>query len=99
MMICLGSSVRSCVNTDVVGNLEGGRSDFLNVVQLYTLCQLNQSHATVDPVDIEHCKIGDDSTDTANSRLRQTAFLDNLGVAVLVEVVGHDNDLSAWLSV
>jgi hypothetical protein len=63
------------------------------VLQLYTLGQLYQSHTTVLPVDIEHGEIRNDSANTTDGGLGQLAFGDDLGVAVLVEVVRDNDDL------
>ena len=93
MMMCLCRRCRSCVNSDVVGDLEGGRSDLLNVLQFDALCQLHQGHTTVDPVNIEDSEIGDNSANTVHCSLRKTTLLNDLGVAVLVKVIGNDDDL------
>jgi hypothetical protein len=82
-----------CVCTNVLGDLERRRRHLLNVLQLDTLGQLYQSHTTVLPVDVEHGEIRNDSADTADGGLGQLAFGDDLGVAVLVEVVGDNDDL------
>lgn len=59
-----------CVSADVVGNLEGCRSDLLNVLQLYALGQLYQCHTAIHPINVKDRKIRNDSADTPDSCLR-----------------------------
>lgn len=63
------------------------------MLQFDALGQLHQCHAAVHSVNIEDCEVRNDSADTSDRRLRQLAFLDDLGLAVLVEVIGNDDDL------
>lgn len=82
-----------CVSANVVGDLERCRRNLLNVFQLDALGQFHQCHTTIHSVNVEDGEIRNDSADTTNSGLGQAAFGDDLGVAVLVQVVGHDDDL------
>jgi hypothetical protein len=63
------------------------------VFQLDALSQLNQCHTTIHPVNVKDGEIRNDSANTADGGLGQAAFSYNLGVAVLVKMVGNDDDL------
>lgn len=80
-------------SAQVISNVELGVGLLLDLINGDARCQLGKGQLALGAVDLEDAKVGDDGADTASASQRQSAVLHNLAHAVLVGVVGGDDDL------
>jgi hypothetical protein len=80
-------------SAQLLGNIELGIRLLLDLINSNARCQLSQCQLALDAVDLEDAEVGDDGADAAGARQRQRAVLHDLADAVLVDVVGGDDDL------
>lgn len=78
---------------NVVSDVELGIGLLLDLVNSDARRQLSQSQLALDAVDLEDTEIGDNGADAASAGQRQSAVLHDLAHAVLVGVVGGDDNL------
>ena len=75
-----------------VGDFELGLGLGAQLVDGDALGDLDQSHARPMAIDLEDSQLGDDHVDHSLAGQRQFALVQDLGLAVLVQVIhGHDD--------
>lgn len=77
----------------LLSNVELSISLLLDLIHGDAGSQLGQSQLAGGAVDLEDAEVGDDGADDASAGQRQRAVLHDLADAVLVHVVGRDDDL------